>query len=304
MARQLLGLLALQRGDYAEAEQHVTRSLHLFREANETMFAAGSQVFLGLLAYEQGEYHLAHAQLTESEALLAAAGENRYRTVALGLLGRIDYHLHQTQEPHLTARLRENLASSRERNDPGTVAQSLTQLGTLLTLAAQNDDQRHAALACLQEGLALHQQIGNRVGEAITHSQLGQLLVALADPPAAETHFCTGLSLSYQLQLPKLMLEALGGLARLQLAAQPQPTSKQESVLTWLRLIVEHPASDWFTRQRARERLAADEPLPMSVALPQDATDRLERIVANIIADANTRSSSTALSGSSVSPLQ
>jgi DNA-binding SARP family transcriptional activator/predicted ATPase len=302
MARQLLGLLTIQRGDYAEAEQHITRSLHLFRAANETMFAAGSQVFLGLLAYEQGEYHLAHAQLTESEAQLAAAGENRYRTVALGLLGRIDYHLHQAQEPHLTARLRENLDSSRARNDPGAVAQSLTQLGGLLTLAAQNDAQRHAALACLQEGLALHQQIGNRVGEATSHSQLGQLLVALADLPAAETHLRIGLSLSYQLQLPKLMLEALGGLAHLRLAAQPQPPSQQESVLTWLRLIVEHPASDWFTRQRARERLATDDPLPMSVALPQDATDRLERIVASIVADTNTRSISTTLSGSSVPP--
>lgn len=284
MARQLLGLLALQRGDYAEAEQHLTRSLRLLRAANQTMFAAGSQVFLGLLAYEQGEHHLAHTLLTESEAQLAAAGENRYRTVALGLLGRIDYQLHQAHEPHLTARLRENLDSSRARHDPGAVAQSLTQLGMLLTLAAQNDEQRYEAQACLQEGLALHQRIGNRVGEATTHSQLGQLLVALADYPAAEAHFRTGLALSHQLQLPQLMLEALGGLAHLQLAAQPQPVSTQEAGLPWLRLIVDHPASDWSTRQRARELLAGLKPmLPaanvVAAASPKELADLLESTV-------------------------
>ncbi|MEZ4735068.1 MAG: hypothetical protein R3E79_48855 [Caldilineaceae bacterium] len=78
-------------------------------------------------------------------------------------------------------------------------------------------------------GLALHERIGNRVGEAITHSQM----------------------------------------------------------------IVEHPASDWFTRQHARERLETYEPLPISAAPPQDVTDPLERIVAPIVADATTRLRST-----------
>ncbi|MCE7984356.1 MAG: hypothetical protein DYG89_24545 [Caldilinea sp. CFX5] len=288
MARQLLGLLANQRGDYAEAATLLTASLHWLRSANQLLFAAGTQVSLGVLAYDQGDYAQAAHHLSASLEILVAGGENRYRAVALGYVGRL---AHQRRSPQLTeiiAQLRAELVVIRPLGDAWALAQTLFQLGALLTLTAQSEEQRTEAQTLLHESLTVRQTIGDRMGQALVHNQLGWLMAACAQPQMAQTHWRTVLVIAQPLQFPKLMLEALCGLAHLRSVTHPLASDPPASIVTWLPLIITHPASDYHTRQSARNLFAGLEPLAASVsasASQQALTNLLETVVTQVLAD-------------------
>jgi DNA-binding SARP family transcriptional activator/predicted ATPase len=277
MARQLIGLLANQRGDYAEAATQLTASLHWLRSANQLLFAAGTQVSLGVLAYDQGDYTQAAHYLSASLEILVAGAENRYRAVALGYVGRLANQHHSPQFAEIIAQLRAELVVIRPLGDAWALTQMLYQLGALLALAAQSEEQRSEAQMVLYESLTLRQTIGDRIGQAFVHNQLGWLMVAGADRQAAQLHWRTALTIAQQLQFPKIMLEAIYGLACL------LPDDPPDAQSTWLWLIITHPASDWYTRQGARELLTQVAPPALSADESSDTgTQNLDQVLATI----------------------
>jgi tetratricopeptide (TPR) repeat protein len=65
----------IEQGDYAEAEEHLSRSLQLWQELDDQAGEASTQYYLGRVAVERADYDKAQQLLTESQRIRQQLGD-------------------------------------------------------------------------------------------------------------------------------------------------------------------------------------------------------------------------------------
>jgi predicted ATPase/DNA-binding SARP family transcriptional activator/Tfp pilus assembly protein PilF len=182
-ARIAAARLAIQQGDYAEADILAQEGLvhALAREEQEAI--AGNLVNLGLVAFRQGDYQTAYAKLDEALSYYRSPEAARQRAECLMSLGMVAWY----QADHATARARleEALAMQRARGSERGIADCLLKLGNVVR------DLGDLAEGCplLEMALQTFQQIGAPHGIATALHDLGLIALFQGDLAQGKTYF-------------------------------------------------------------------------------------------------------------------
>ncbi len=170
-----LGVIAENRGNYAEAREYHEESLALARELGNTASRATSLNNLGVIAKNRGNYAEAKEYHEESLALKRELGDPAGRAKSLNNLGEIARHqgnYAKAKEYH-----EESLTLERELGDPAGRAKSLNNLG----LIAENRGNYAEAKEYHEESLTLERELGNTAGRATSLNNLGAVATELGD---------------------------------------------------------------------------------------------------------------------------
>lgn len=168
-----LGILAAERGDFAQARAHHGEALALRRVLNEAAETAASLNNLGNIAYVQSEFKRSRALHEEALDLQKGVDDRRGWSISVNNLGNIAHS--QGNDDHARALFEEALMLSREQGDFALIAQNLSNLGVIA--ASQGHFAR--AVTLHEESLALNRKMGSKYGVAaglinlavVTHSQ-------------------------------------------------------------------------------------------------------------------------------------
>lgn len=117
-------------------------------------------------------------------------------------------------------------------------------------------------------------------------NNLGEVRCALGEYAEARHCFHQALKFAFEIGATPVVLEVLGGAARLLAASQG---GRQEAAAQLLAFVLSHPASNKPTRDAAERRLAelATQLSPEAMATAQERgqADHLERVVAEMLAE-------------------
>jgi len=102
----------------------------------------------------------------------------------------------------------------------------------------------------LDEALHIARRIDYRFAVALVLCQLGHAAAALNEPEAS-AYFTEALQIAQEEQIDRVAVETVRGMAE-QVAA----AGELERSIELLALVAEHSASDWETKQKARQRLS------------------------------------------------
>jgi predicted ATPase/DNA-binding CsgD family transcriptional regulator len=176
----MLGTIARQRGDFAEARSLMEESLLLAREVNDKYFITCLLSDLGGMVTQQGEYAKAYTLLEESLTISRELGDAISIARSLPAFALM---LFISQEDPETVRslLEESLAISRELDFKGVIARCLSHLGMV---ALQQEDVETTRLH-LEESLALNKEMGDQWGVAWVLSILARVEICKGDHAAA-----------------------------------------------------------------------------------------------------------------------
>jgi len=153
-----LGVLLLERGNFAEAQASHEQSLALRRAQGDLPGVSFSLNSLGVIAMDQGDYPRAQALYEESLALKRELGDTRGISGSLNNLGIAVSA--QGDAARAQALYQESLDLCRTLDDPDGIA---VALGNLALIALdQRDLQRAESL--LKESLALFLELGDKDG--------------------------------------------------------------------------------------------------------------------------------------------
>ncbi|MCQ3937645.1 MAG: hypothetical protein DPW18_11450 [Chloroflexi bacterium] len=285
------GILCFRKGLYERAISLMEESVLLLRPLNDTGLLVDSLVYLGIIMHLNGEIERSQALLEEG---LSYAREPKYEWFAayaiynLGYIASLSGQYAQGRE-----QMMEGLRIWRRLGDPHSIALGLNYLiPTLVTLGCFDE-----ARTYLQESLELCQASNNRwgMGTAYRHlglvakaqgnldeaqsclhksletfgdyiigwdiSQtlifLGETIALTGDLPKARELLLTALRLARDIHSAPLMLEAVIGLASLDMRLDP------ERAAGWLTLAANHPAANWKMKHHAArllDQLAASDP--------------------------------------------
>ena len=282
------GLLEAGRGRLLTAREFLEQSLALFASCKNWKWRAVAREGLADVALLQGNFELARRlyeqSVVEDEAegkpeVMKCLGETY---TALGEFARAEacfaraealftrqgipygMSLAYMTTPGVLARLRGDLAEA-ERLLVGTLT-TIRQVGydqriatSLHNLARlRHDQQRYTeAISLLAEALAVSRRVDFRFATALTLCQLGHTASALNQPEAG-AYYAEALQITLDDEIDRVATDTIRGMAK-QLAT----SGRLEDAVALLALIVDHPASDYETRQKAQallSELAAEVP--------------------------------------------
>ncbi|GAA4308014.1 hypothetical protein GCM10023086_26750 [Streptomyces venetus] len=188
-----LGIIAQERGDYQQAEEHYRASLTISEELGDRSGIADSYHQFGIIAQERGDYQQAEghyrASLTISEELGDRSGiATSYHQLGIIAQLRGDY---QQAEEHCRA----SLTISEELGHRFVIANSYGQLGII---AQRRGDYQQAEEHC-RASLTISEELGNRPGVATSYHQLGIIAQARGHHQQAEEHYRASLTISEEL---------------------------------------------------------------------------------------------------------
>jgi tetratricopeptide (TPR) repeat protein len=141
----------------------------------------------------------------------------------------------------------EGLAIYREIGDPWGAADVLGNSGELANVLGEYAE----AIQLAQESLALHKRHDNQHGMAWCFRVLGNAVCGLGDIPGARRYFHQALEMDISVQRIPFVLLALVGIAAL-LAAE----GERERALKLLALVIHHPVSLQWAKDRAAPLVA------------------------------------------------
>jgi tetratricopeptide (TPR) repeat protein len=242
-----LGIVYLQLGRFVEAKESLLESQALSRKCGENWFQALADEFLGGLARGEGAYNQAQAYLKEALANFRQLGDPMMTSHVLSDLGRIMQILGDFNEAEKL--LQEGLELAREldycRFGVGSALDGLGQVAY-----ARGDYKKACAL--LSESASLFQEIGDthRLSQVLNYQGLNFL--ALEDIVEAQEAFKTALRMAQQGGLIPSALDALAGLATVDLHK-----NANQVTLELVFYILQHPAIAQETKHRAA-RLQAE----------------------------------------------
>ncbi len=168
------GTLAMEQGDFAEAEVRYHEGLAITRSLGDHATTASLLTNLGSVHLERGELARAAALLDESLGLWEALGDRRGYALALGNLGAVAHYA--GDEPRAVELYEQCLDRWRGLNDRRGIA---TMLFNLLTVAVATPGAHAQARLLGEEGLQLSRELGDRQG--IAFALAGLALVAEAE---------------------------------------------------------------------------------------------------------------------------
>jgi predicted ATPase/transcriptional regulator with XRE-family HTH domain len=273
------GILCFRKGLYEHAVSLMEESVRLLRPLGDTGLLVDALVYLGIIMHLNGELDRSQALLEEGLSYAQGPKFEWFAAYAIYNLGYIaslrgDYTQGREQ-------MMEGLAIWRRLGDPHSIALGLNyHVPTLVALGCYDE-----ARTNLQESLELCQASNNRWGMGTAYRHLGwvakaqgkleeaqsflhksletfgdyiigwdisQTLIVLGetialtgDHPKARELLLTALRLARDIHSAPLMLEALAGLASLEMRLNPEP------IIDWLMLIKEHPAAKQDVKDRA-----------------------------------------------------
>jgi tetratricopeptide (TPR) repeat protein len=169
LARQALGHLAFDLGNYGEAHDQFSASLTLCREAGDRPGLAESLSGLGVVALNRLQYTEAQSLLDEALAIRRDLGDRYGIAETAHLLGivareRGDYAAADEL-------FNQSLRVWRELANPGWIGQSLVGLG----MVRRFQGNAAAARRLIEEARAILEPIGYRYWVAVTSMQLGHI---------------------------------------------------------------------------------------------------------------------------------
>lgn len=298
---QTLGLVAWHQGDYRQAGDYLNESISYAMVSGDTWGYATSTSLLGAVAYALGDYPRAEQLLRQSLPLLRKTDRLWGLTMTLIRLSSVVSAQGRSDEAQRL--LEEGLVISREMGDRWGIASCLSRLGLelnrlgdttgpdrLKAVPPASASRRQKAKQLLQESIGLFREIGENWGLAKALDRLGQTNLALGEPALAGQQLQEALQIASDNQLTPVTLDILMSLAELRLQLAPTSaalTGEKTVVLELLTLILNHPASQQPTKDRAARLLSQIEahlPRPViDLALTRYRTSTLEAVVAKIL---------------------
>jgi tetratricopeptide (TPR) repeat protein len=264
-----LGELAHHAGEYAEARQCYQDSLSISQELGDRWATSLSLDYSGYVARRMGDHAEARRLHQESLAISREVGDQQGVAGSLDNLGLVAYDLGDYTEAQRL--FEEGLALRRAAGEAFTIAVSLGHVAGVAL--AMGDDAR--AEQALQESLGLEPDW------AYALIRLGDLRLAQGNLPEALEHYRQALQIGMRRHDLPVVLDSLTGIAALR--AQ---TGKTDGAAELLAFILNHPASEYATRSKARRLF--DE---VSVQLPPESladaeargqAETLEAVVASV----------------------
>lgn len=257
-SKLFLGIIARLQGDYAKAERIFENVLESLRVAGQVVEMAYSLRELGYLNISLGNYSLAKSQMEEGLELFRESGAGApslFLLTGLGYVARLSGEHGQAEQLH-----QEGLAIARESGERRGLAVCLDNLARL----AYDQAEYKKAGELFRESLKLHEQLGHPHGQATVLCQLGITALSLGTKRhgEAEQRLHQALKISTEIGATPLILEVLRGFALLR-TADVTSRASQVKTLELLSLILNHPASEQETKDRASQlwdKLAAELP--------------------------------------------
>ena len=210
LARNILGNIAWDEGEYATAAALHHESLALRRAGGDRVGIAGSLNNLGNVAYAQGDYATAVQFYQESVALRREVGDRAGMAGSLINLGNVT--LAQGRYGDAAALFRTALAIHQEMgNRPGR-AEGLINLGLTALIQGEYD----SAAELLQQSLALNRELQDPLRMAATLNNLGLTWIWHGRPEQTRAVLRESLALCRELGASEVTACALLGSARLE----------------------------------------------------------------------------------------
>jgi tetratricopeptide (TPR) repeat protein len=182
-----IGLSTYYRGDYTKAQQALQRSLEISQAIGNTWSIAASLSQMGVVAYFEGRYERAEQYL---------ALEDRF-SIATALDGLGLVKTAQCQYEDAQSLLHESIALYREIGEQGSLAQTLTRMGSALLQVGDQEVARKYyvdALAIAREMQTLPVLLDALVGEAEIQARQGAVESALSIVTAVSQNHSSSLA--------------------------------------------------------------------------------------------------------------
>lgn len=279
-------LLTIRLGQHAEAQAMLERSLEILRPLNATRLLVEPITFLGVVMSLTGDYARALDLVAEAREKALAVGDRVFAATSLSLHANFSRLTGQSGDQH--ARLQAAVAEWRAVGDPRFIAYGLNFLGQSALALGRFDEARQA----LEESVELNTSVGARwnlghafqglgavaqaqgeyrraadlflkavdtftelgglfyIGQSL--AQMGRSLFALGDDIEAERIWRESLRIATEIHGMPVVLEALVGIASLW-----GKKGETQSALELLLIVLDHPACDQETKNRA-EKLCAE----------------------------------------------
>jgi len=193
MATHQLGIIARERGDYAQAEQHYRASLTISEELGDRADTAAVTHDLGIIAELRGEYAQAEQHYQASLTISEELGDRVGIAATYHQLGMIAQR--RGEYAQAEQRYRASLTISEELGDQAGIAASYHELGMI----AQRRREYAQAEQYYQASLTISEELGDRVGIASTTSQLGRIAHERGDWTQAEQRYQAALTIREKL---------------------------------------------------------------------------------------------------------
>jgi predicted ATPase/transcriptional regulator with XRE-family HTH domain len=266
-----LAAVSYHSGNYAEARGLAHDALEISLRAEDPHGMAIAQTILGQIAYLVGAYDEARRWSLESLALEQGLG-NRWGSVfTLISLGRVAV----AQEAYRDARrwFEEGLAIRSAMGDGRGIGLCLSYLGDVAAAMGE----RAEAERQYRAGLAHFRRIRNGAGAAATLTKLGAIALASQDRQGAQELFHEALGIAWPMRALPQALDALAGLAALQIEGEPERAAEVAS------LVALHPAA---TESSKRQAVQVQQQLPLHepAVQPADVQARLASLMTQLLA--------------------
>ncbi|GEM84454.1 AfsR/SARP family transcriptional regulator [Meiothermus hypogaeus] len=267
-----LGVAWTRLGDYAQAEMWFQKARALAEETQNTASLANTLNSLGNTCRWTGRFAEATEFFRQGLRLAEEIGNQQTTAFLLANLGGALWELGQQQSGQQTTQQAARLAEE-IRHWP-------LLSGCLSNLAEMSFVQKDYAASndLRQRSLSLRREMGNRRGEAFDTVMLGYNALRLGQPTEAREHFLEGLRIAQEVAARPIQLDALIGLAELELKAE-----KPTKALPLLLLATQHPATSAEAKGRANQLLSALPLAKVNAARKKAASLELEQVVRQIL---------------------
>jgi predicted ATPase len=241
-----LGGIAVKTGAFEQAKHRYIEALTLAKEQQEMVFVAYALDSLGTVATCTGDGDDAKARHREALGLHRYHGDHYGTILSLTGLARVEVLLEGGRGQEALARLDEGLGLLIEHD----LQTGFSELANLYARVHACQGAWSKAESWGQRALATAQTTGDQTNATAALNVLGKIAAAQAEYLKAEVCLRRSLAISWPLgEVPKA-LESLLYLAEVYLGID-----RQAEAATWLGLIREHVACEYWVRLLARERL-------------------------------------------------
>lgn len=212
-AHDRLGRVHAALGNFDAAARHLSLALGAWQDLDRHEAHVLVLVDIAALYVLRGDGARARTYLERAERVAMEGDTPAARSRAEIVRARLELLLGHPERGR--APLREALSAARSIRDRNSAATARHALG----MAQLREGRLRPARRSFERALALHQRTGDRAACAATWIALGATELAAGMVEIARDRFTRGLEMGREMDLPRLIVDALGGLVRTALAA-------------------------------------------------------------------------------------
>ncbi len=239
-ATRILANIAQAAGDYARARTLLQESLHYAEASGNRLRMADALRNLGLIAENLTELDEAERLYQQSLDLFRGVDDRLGIAGSLANLGSLAALRGKADEA--STLFAEALSHFQVLGYRWGIAYTLIRIGEI----AADMENSGAALPLLKDALAICRDIGHRWGTGFSLLQMGHILLAQRQNTKAGKLYLEALQIVSEIQAIPAVLDALTGIAGIMF-----DEDECERALELVTLVLNHPAADGETKQRA-----------------------------------------------------